>query len=513
MIKHASTSYTVILIAVLVVYLLINLLVGIWASKKQQKIDSAEGKGFINNYFIGGRSMGGLVLAMTLIATFTSASSFIGGPGVASAKGLVWVYLSMIQVPTAFIILGILGKKFALISRKTNAVTVTDFLRARYKSTPVVIISSICLVLFFIAQMMSQFLGGAILFQTITGLSYIYGLILFGIVVIIYTTIGGFKAVVTTDTIQGLVMVLGAIILFVTIVSQAGGFDAMTAKLQEVAPNYADITSGGTTAKAYVMSFWVLVGVGVLGLPQTAVRGMGFKDTKSLHSAIIYGTIVVGFLMLVMHISGVFAPAVIDTAALDSTDYVVPKIMLQYMNPVIAGLFIAAPLAAIMSTVSSLLILASAAIVKDIYLNYIVKDEQKALPQFSKKISNISMFTTLIIGLIVLVFVIKPPSAIVWINLFAMGGLECAFFCPILFGLYWKKANALGSVMSSVLGVAAFLFISSWNTGHPDAVISLFGTSPIVPSILISIAAFVIFSLIGKKPDQETLDVFYPEQA
>jgi sodium/pantothenate symporter len=217
--------------------------------------------------------------------------------------------------------------------------------------------------------------------------------------------------------------------------------------------------------------------------------------------------------MLVMHISGVFAPAVIDTAALDSTDYVVPKIMLQYMHPVVAGLFIAAPLAAIMSTVSSLLILASAAIVKDIYLNYIVKDEKKSLPQFSKKISNISMFTTLIIGLIVMVFVIKPPSAIVWINLFAMGGLECAFFCPILFGLYWKKANALGSVMSSILGVAAFLFISSWNTGHPEAVISLFGTSPIVPSILISIAAFVIFSLIGKKPDQETLDLFYPEQA
>ncbi len=217
--------------------------------------------------------------------------------------------------------------------------------------------------------------------------------------------------------------------------------------------------------------------------------------------------------MLVMHISGVFAPAVIDTAALDSTDYVVPKIMLQYMHPVVAGLFIAAPLAAIMSTVSSLLILASAAIVKDIYLNYIVKDEKKSLPQFSKKISNISMFTTLIIGLIVMVFVIKPPSAIVWINLFAMGGLECAFFCPILFGLYWKKANALGSVMSSILGVAAFLFISSWNTGHPEAVISLFGTSPIVPSILISIAAFVIFSLIGKKPDQETLDLFYPVQA
>lgn len=160
-------SYTAILITVLVVYLIFNLVAGLWVSNRQAKADT--GKGFINNYFIGGRSMGGLVLAMTLVATFTSASSFIGGPGVAYEKGLVWVYLSMIQVPTAFIILGILGKKFALISRKTGAVTVTDYLRARYKSKAVVWISSICLMLFFVAQMMSQFIGGAVLFQSITG--------------------------------------------------------------------------------------------------------------------------------------------------------------------------------------------------------------------------------------------------------------------------------------------------------------------------------------------------------
>ena len=321
--------------------------------------------------------MGGLVLAMTLVATFTSASSFIGGPGVAYEKGLVWVYLSMIQVPTAFIILGILGKKFALISRKTGAVTVTDYLRARYKSKAVVWISSICLVLFFVAQMMSQFIGGAVLFQSITGLPYIYGLVLFGAVVIIYTTIGGFKAVTTTDTIQGIIMVIGGFIILATIVTTAGGFDSLIGKLNVANPDWADITSGGSTAKAYVMSFWVLVGVGVLGLPQTAVRGMGFKDTKALHNAIIYRTIVVGFLMLVMHISGVFAPAVLDSGEFETTDYVVPALVLKYMNPVVAGLFIAAPLAAVMSTVSSLLILASAAIVKDLYMNYIAKPEAK----------------------------------------------------------------------------------------------------------------------------------------
>ncbi len=108
----------------------------------------------------------------------------------------------------------------------------TDYLRARYKSKAVVWISSICLVLFFVAQMMSQFIGGAVLFQSITGLPYIYGLVLFGAVVIIYTTIGGFKAVTTTDTIQGIIMVIGGFIILATIVTTAGGFDSPDRKAQ-----------------------------------------------------------------------------------------------------------------------------------------------------------------------------------------------------------------------------------------------------------------------------------------
>lgn len=494
-------SYTVKLVLVLSIYLIATLVIGLVVSKIQQNKDRE--KGFINNYFIGGRSMGGIVLAMTLVATFTSASSFIGGPGVAFSKGLVWVYLSIIQVPTAFIILALLGKKFAIISRKTGAVTVTDFLRARYNSKPVVIISSICLVLFFIAQMMSQFIGGAVLFETITGLPYIYGLALFGIIVILYTTIGGFKAVTTTDTIQGLVMVVGAVIMLFTIVKVAGGFDAMMYKINTNSPNWADITSGGNVAKSFVLSFWVLVGVGVLGLPQTAVRGMGFKDTKSLHKAIIYGTVVVGFLMLVMHISGVFANSIIISNEIQSSDYVIPTVVLRYMNPILAGIFIAAPLAAVMSTVSSLLILASAAIVKDLYINYIAGEKEKQNEKvFEKKISKISFMTTLTIGIIVFVFTIYPPDLIVWINLFALGGLECAFFCPIIFGLYWKKANATASIMSALFGVSSFILFSVMK-------LSIWGTTAIVPAIMVSVITFIIGAYIGKENDRETLELFF----
>ena len=201
--------------------------------------------------------------------------------------------------------------------------------------------------------------------------------------------------------------------------------------------------------------------------------------------------------MLVMHISGVFAPAILDPSSVKNTDYVIPALVTKYMDPAVAGLFIAAPLAAVMSTVSSLLILASATIVKDLYLNYIVKsqDKRKELLK-SRKIAIVSWVTTLVIGSIVFVLTIYPPDIIVWINLFAMGGLECAFFCPIVFGLFWKKANKNGCILSSLCGVISFLVIS--NTGF-----SLFGTMAIVPSMIISVITFVIGSFLGGK--NETL--------
>src|SRR6056297_139483 len=127
---------------------------------------------FLEEYFIGSRGMGGFVLAMTLVATYTSASSFIGGPGVAYKMGLGWVLLAMIQVPTAWLTLGVLGKKYAIIARRVNAVTVNDILWARYRNRWVVILASVSLVLFFTAAMVAQFIGGARLFETVTGLSY-----------------------------------------------------------------------------------------------------------------------------------------------------------------------------------------------------------------------------------------------------------------------------------------------------------------------------------------------------
>ena len=145
------------MIVPLILYFILIMGIALWGSRAAGK--RSDTKGFMEEYFIGSRSMGGFVLAMAIITTYTSASSFVGGPGVAYNVGLGWILLSMIQVPTAFLTLGVLGKRFALIARRTNAVTITDFIRARYGSDLVVILASLSLLVFFMASMLAQFKG------------------------------------------------------------------------------------------------------------------------------------------------------------------------------------------------------------------------------------------------------------------------------------------------------------------------------------------------------------------
>jgi sodium/pantothenate symporter len=131
-----------------------------FVSRAREGAVSDEG-GFLTEYLAGGRDLGGFVLAMTMVATYLSAGSFIGGPGTAYTFGLGWVFLAMSQMPTGYFTLAVLGKKFAIVARKIDAVTVTDFLRARYDNDLIVILSSISIIAFFIAAMGAQWIGAA----------------------------------------------------------------------------------------------------------------------------------------------------------------------------------------------------------------------------------------------------------------------------------------------------------------------------------------------------------------
>ncbi|WP_432205246.1 sodium/pantothenate symporter (plasmid) [Cetobacterium somerae] len=461
---------------------------------KVNKVKNSENVNFMEEYFIGSRNMGGFVLAMTIIATYVGASSFIGGPGVAYKLGLGWVLLACIQTPTAFLTLGILGKRLAIISRKIGGLTITDLLRARYKNDIVVILGSVIMLIFFIGTVVANFVGGARLFESVTGLPYIVGLIIFSFVIITYTTIGGFRAVALTDAIQGGVMLIASGILFFTLLKSGGGMENIMRTIEQTNPVLLTPDSGGAIAKPFILSFWMLVGVAILGLPATTVRCMGFKDSKSMHNAMIIGTSVVGILMLVMHLIGVMGIAILPGITVG--DKIIPTLAISKLHPILAGVFIGGPLAAIMSTVDSFLILSSATIVKDLYINYINPNPS------DKKVKKLSLFTSLFIGIIVFFLSLDPPELLVWINLFALAGQEAAFFCPIIMGLYWKRANALGAIASMVFGVASYIYFSVFK-------VTFSGLHQIVPVIVISLIVFILGSYFGEKPDEETIDTFF----
>lgn len=463
------------------------------------KIKNSSETDFLEEYFIGSRSMGGLVLAMTVVATYVGASSFIGGPGVAYKLGLGWVLLACIQTPTAFLTLGVLGKKLAIISRKINGVTISDYLRARYDNELVVIFGSIAMVFFFIGAVVVQFVGGARLFESVTGLPYHLGLILFSLVVIAYTTIGGFRAVTLTDAIQGIVMLIATGVLFVALLNKGGGMENIMRKLYEINPDLLTPTSGGNISKPFILSFWMLVGIAVLGLPPTAVRCMGFRDTKSMHRGMILGTSVVGLLMLGMHLIGVMGIAIDST--IEVGDKAVPILAMSNLHPIIAGVFIAGPLAAIMSTIDSLLILTSATIIKDLYIRYILKEREvsERTIRFASKTISISL------GGIIFLLALNPPDLLVMMNLMFLAGQEAIFFCPILFGLYWKRANATGALASMFVGLGSYIFLFIKD-------IKIMGTHQIVPVIILAVITFVIGSYIGKPTPQEKLKIFFDDE-
>ena len=341
---------------------------------------------------------------------------------------------------------------------------------------------------------MAQFVGGARLFETVTGHSYVVGLIIFSGVVTAYTSFGGFRAVAITDAIQGVIMLLATGVLFYVILQKGNGMENIMLTIAKTHPEMLTPSSNGNIAKPFILSFWVLVGIGLLGYPSTAVRCMGFKDSKSLHRAMIIGTSVVGLLMLGMHLVGVMGMAVEPNVEVG--DKIIPILALKNLHPILAGIFIGGPLAAIMSTVDSLLIMTSATIVKDLYLHYINKDASV------ERIKKLSFMTSLGFGIIVFLLSLNPPNLLVWINLFAFAGLEATFFCPIVFGLFWKKANATGAIVSMLFGFITFIYLTVCK-------ITILGMHNIVPVLFVSTIVFIIGSHLGDPTDEKTLETFF----
>lgn len=452
------------------------------------------GGDFIKSYFLGDRALQGFVLAMTLVATYGSVSSFVSGPGLAWRYGLGWVVFAAPQIITGFLVLGVLGKKMSLVSRRIGAITVIDVIVARFKSSALGAFLSLSLLFFFIAMMVGQFIGGAQLISQAAGIHYVAGLVLFGSVVVLYTTFGGFRAVAITDTVCALLMLAGMGVLAADIIGEAGGLTLLMQKIAkdagaQQAAAFIDPTSCGALPLTLLFSSWILVGFATVALPQSAVRCMAYKSTQDLHLAMIVSTVVCGALMIGMTLLGFLARAAVPESEAfgGNTDGMIPYLIAHHMNPWVAGITLVAPIAATMSTVSSLLIAASSAIIKDLILR-----RYSLLPDRSEQVARFAKICTFFIGLLSLILAINPFEIIVWINMFAFGGLEIAFLCPLVGGLFWSRATAKGAWVSVLGGLAVYAWAC---LAKPD----LGGWHAVSPALVVSIISFVLASLAETK--------------
>ena len=485
------------------VFLAAALVVAILARRRAAQGGAQGAGGFVSEYFLGNRSLGPFVLAMTTIATYGSVSSFVGGPGQAWSIGWGWVYMAAVQVTALFLLYGILGKKMALVSRKLGAVTVIDVIRERYQSNALATLSALIIVVFFATTMIAQFVGGAKLFEAVTGYSYVMGLAIFGIAVILFTTIGGFRGVAFTDALCGIAMIVGIVVLAGGILSAGGGYENIMDTIAAKHPEMMEPLSGGNMPIGLYFTQWLLVGVFTFCLPQSVVRTMSYKDTKSLHRAMVWGTVICGAMMIGVAALGVLSAGILPGTLADyggSVDNIIPTAIVQSLPPWLAGIAIIGPIAASISTVSSLLIASSSAIVKDLWLHHA---EGAGKQVAEKSVMSVSQIITLVIGAIVFVLSIVPPDVIWKINMFAFGGLETAFCWVLVGALFWKRANKVGALLS--MGGGTLAYCVAMALGFKIA-----GLHQITIGITVALVLMVVGSLLSKPTDGEALEPFFP---
>ncbi|MBF0714321.1 sodium/pantothenate symporter [Gemella sp. GH3] len=436
---------------------------------------------FFERYYLADRKVSGIILAITLMSTYGSASTFLSGPGIAYKLGLGWVLLAVIQVTAGYFVLLVLARRFQNIAKKINAITITDYLKYRYKSKILANISAIAMIAFLLAAMSAQWIGGAKLLSALLNIEYKTGILIISIIILFCVVFGGLKNILITDMIQGLIMIFATIILFISIIKFGGGINSIMQNLYNQNPNL--LTPYGvdkSLTSIYVSSFWVLVGVGLVGIPQIAINSMLYKNNRSLKQSIIIGTIVIFIVMFGVHFIGVISRGVFP----DITDYdsVIPIVTLRMLPWYLVAIVLSAPMAAIITTVNAQFLLVSSTLVKDILLNInLIRNKVT-----EKKIPLLVYVVNLLIILLAIMLSITPPSLIVEINLFAFGGLEVTFLWPIILGLYWKKAEKYGAFSSTIVGLVSYIIFKR--------ICKITFIEPVVISLFLSFIVFLIIS-------------------
>jgi sodium/pantothenate symporter len=478
-----SSSARAVIIAVFAIYTLVLFGYSLYSRKAMK-----EGKGdYMAKYYTGGRSGGVLMTAMMVSAGVAGAGVFMGVPGYTYTFGAVWMVCCFWSMCSNFMVLGLVGKRVGIVSRRINAQTFTELLMNRYNNSKLVGVLSSLVILFFLgAFAVSTITGGGRIFQLLTGQDYRIGLAIFTVLVIIAAVTGGIKGVATAIVIQGIIMTLSVIALFTMGVTSTGlGYTEVIQKLVVSNPEWFQ----PVWKPQMVFSFAFLWGVTTFTMPHVTMTALTYKDSKTLHSAIKIGTVVVAIWLLGLNGLCFIVKYTFPEGALATADLGIPALAVSVMPSWAAGLVLAGVCGAVQSSVGGMVVSLAGTVVKDLYKNIIRPDASE------EKLKKYNIIITIVIALIVFLFACNPPALLASLITYATGGMTVAFFHTFLLGFFWKGANEQGAVAGIVSGIALYLLIDSGILP-----ISLGMNACVMATFLSTIIMIVVCKLTPKTP-------------
>lgn len=453
-------------------------------------------KSFSEEYFVGGRSFGPWLVAFMWATSWTSGGTFIGTPAVYYTNG--WSALLWQAGAGVLGMIGMLaiGRRIAKFAADYHCVTLPDLFVERFRSRSMGICAAISILIFGIAYMMSQYVAAARILETFIGIPYVWAIVLFAIVVGIYTTVGGIRGVAYNTIIQGFIMLGGSIIIAVIMVKEAGGLPAITQTLAQLDPqllvppgpkNFLPLPTAFST-------FFVL-GVAVMAQPHVVTRIFTVRNVSSLKRSGALISIITLVWFFSLFVSALAARALIPSIAVPDTIF--PTIVLKYTGSVLAGILLSAPFAAVMSTVSSLILSTSGALMKDIYQRNINPNATDG------QIKKISYLSTILISAVVMVLALKPPAFLQDIVMFAISGFAASFTVPIVLGFFWKGGTPKGGLYSMISGFVTLLVLYAMPNPNP------LGFNPLIWGLLVSATVMVVVSKFTKPNDAEHMEKLF----
>lgn len=503
---NEMTSSQILIVVTIAIYLILMVAIGVYFSRKNKSTD---------DFYLGGRKLGPLVTAMSAEASDMSSWLLMGLPGVALVAGLAeatWTALGL-GIGT-WINWIIVSKRIRNYTQLVNAVTIPEFFSKRFgdKKNLLSAIAGLVIIVFFVPYTASGFNACGTLFSSLFGVDYFTAMVISAIVIVAYTTLGGFLAASTTDLIQSIVMTIALVVVVGFGINYAGGWDNVVVNANsmpgflELFNTYDAANKTSTPYDALTVASTLAWGLGYFGMPHILLRFMAISDKNKLKTSRRIATIWVFISMAIAILIGVIGSAVVANGAIELESANAQRIIIEISKlisgngaffAILAGVILAGILAATMSTADSQLLTAASAVSQNIFQEFFGK-------KLSQKAAMIVARCTVVVIAIVGVIWAKDEGSVFEIVSFAWAGFGAAFGPVVLFALFWKRTTKWGALAGMVSG-GVMIFVWKYVIAKLGGVFAIY---ELLPAFIIACVAIVVVSLLTKAPEKEIQDTF-----